>query len=312
MLELVIAAVLSAAIAVICGLAIAAFPSADPAGSASRKLSSEVSEHGTLRRFMRARLDPETVAGLSLTLALAGVVIVFVVFGVAIAMIRTSSGIVSVDVTITNWAAANETSASRAVMSWISLAGNTAVVIAVALVIAAYALRRWRRWSVALFFFVVLAGQLALSNAIKVAVERVRPDAPPFQVLAGPSFPSGHATAAAAAWAAVALVLTRGSSPRARAVLGAAAAGIAVAVACSRVFLGAHWTSDVIGGLLLGWTWFALCAVAFGGRVLRLGAPVQEAAALPATTPADASSGPPADDRPPPQRQSASRRCSIT
>jgi len=66
-----------------------------------------------------------------------------------------------------------------------------------------------------------------------------------------------------------------------RAILGGAAAGIAVAVACSRVFLGAHWTSDVIGGLLLGWTWFALCAVAFGGRVLRLGAPVQEASARP-------------------------------
>jgi membrane-associated phospholipid phosphatase len=144
-----------------------------------------------------------------------------------------------------------------------------------------FALRKWRRWSVALFFLVVLGGQLLLSNAVKYAVERVRPDAPPLHVLSGPSFPSGHATAAAATWAAAALVLSRGSSPRMRAILGGAAAGIAVAVACSRVFLGAHWTSDVIGGLLLGWTWFALCAVAFGGRVLRLGAPVQEASARP-------------------------------
>jgi hypothetical protein len=47
--------------------------------------------------------------------------------------------------------------------------------------------------------------------------------------------------------------------------------------------------SIVIGGLLLGWTWFALCAVAFGGRVLRLGAPVQEVAATSAPTPKDAS-----------------------
>jgi membrane-associated phospholipid phosphatase len=101
---------------------------------------------------------------------------------------------------------------------------------------------------------------------------------PPLHVLSGPSFPSGHATAAAT-WAAVALVLSRGASPRARAVLAGAAVTIAVAVACSRVFLGAHWLSDVIGGLLLGWAWLWLCAVAFGGRVLRLGAPVQEAAA---------------------------------
>ena len=124
----------------------------------------------------------------------------------------------------------------------------------------------------------VLAGQLALSNIVKVAVDRIRPDMPPLHVLPGPSFPSGHATAAAATWAAVALVLGRGAPSRTRALLAGAAVAIAVAVACSRVFLGAHWVSDVIGGLLLGWTWFGLCAVAFGGRVMRLGAPVEEAA----------------------------------
>jgi undecaprenyl-diphosphatase len=124
----------------------------------------------------------------------------------------------------------------------------------------------------------VVAGQFALSNAVKAVVGRVRPDAPPLHVLHGPSFPSGHATAAAATWAAVALVLGRRASPRWRAVLAGAAAAIAVAVACTRVFLGAHWTSDVVGGLLLGWTWFAVCAVAFGGRILRLGEPAEEAA----------------------------------
>ena len=57
----------------------------------------------------------------------------------------------------------------------------------------------------------MLAGQLALANLVKYAVERVRPDVPPFHVFTGPSFPSGHATAAAATWAAVALVLSRGA-----------------------------------------------------------------------------------------------------
>ena len=49
----------------------------------------------------------------------------------------------------------------------------------------------------------------------------------------------------------------------------AVAVGIAVAVAASRVLLDLHWLSDVIGGLALGWAWFALCAVVFGGRLLR-------------------------------------------
>ena len=56
-----------------------------------------------------------------------------------------------------------------------------------------------------------------------------------------------------------------------KAVLAGVAVGLAVAVACSRVLLDLHWVSDVVGGLLLGWGWFAVCAIAFGGWLLRLG-----------------------------------------
>jgi membrane-associated phospholipid phosphatase len=42
-----------------------------------------------------------------------------------------------------------------------------------------------------------------------------------------------------------------------------------------------HWLSDVLGGLALGWAWFALSSIAFGGRLLRFGAPVAAAAENP-------------------------------
>jgi undecaprenyl-diphosphatase len=61
--------------------------------------------------------------------------------------------------------------------------------------------------------------------------------------------------------------------------LAAAAVAIAVAVALSRVLLDLHWISDVVGGLFLGWAWFALCSVVFGGRLLRPTAGVEVAAA---------------------------------
>jgi undecaprenyl-diphosphatase len=54
--------------------------------------------------------------------------------------------------------------------------------------------------------------------------------------------------------------------------------GIAVAVATSRVLLDVHWVSDVIAGLALGWAWFCVCAIAFGGRILRFGAAAETAA----------------------------------
>jgi membrane-associated phospholipid phosphatase len=294
-IELAIVALLSAIIGIVWGFVARALPQADPAHAASQQLGAQLSRRGEVRRFLRGRLDPETATGLALTFALAGVVVAGIVFGVLVAMIRSNSGVVNIDTEVTHWAAAHATTGSLRVFGWVTQAGGTIAIIAVTLATIAYAMRAWRRWSVALFLIIVVVGQLLLSNLIKIAVERVRPDVPPLHVLSGASFPSGHATAAAATWAAVALVLgRRTSSVRTRALLAGAAAAIAVAVAGSRVFLGAHWTSDVIGGLVLGWVWFGLCAVAFGGRVMRVGAPAKEAAATSApTAPKDPhSSGP--------------------
>jgi undecaprenyl-diphosphatase len=81
-------------------------------------------------------------------------------------------------------------------------------------------------------------------------------------------------------------------------VLTGVAVGVAVAVAASRVLLDLHWLSDVIAGLALGWAWFAVCAIAFGGRILRFGATaetvahVADATAEPVAPVADATAEP--------------------
>lgn len=97
---------------------------------------------------------------------------------------------------------------------------------------------------------------------------------------AGTSFPSGHATAAAASYAAFALVLSRRHTRATAAALAAVATAITFATAATRVLLGVHWTTDVVAGVFLGWAWFALASVAFGGRLLKFGQPVAVAERL--------------------------------
>jgi undecaprenyl-diphosphatase len=116
-----------------------------------------------------------------------------------------------------------------------------------------------------------LAGEEIVATVTKDIVDRARPTLNAAAATLGPSFPSGHTTTAAAFFAACALLIGLRRSPAYRAVLAGGAVGIAVAVAASRVLLDVHWLTDVIGGLALGWAWFALCGIAFGGRLLQFG-----------------------------------------
>ena len=117
-------------------------------------------------------------------------------------------------------------------------------------------------------------------NTVKEILDRVRPEFNPIAETLGPSFPSGHSGLAAAFYAAPRSCSPASGHPRTRALLAGGAVAIAVGVACSRVLLGVHWMSDVIAGLALGWAWFGICAIAFGGRFLVLGAPVEQAAEI--------------------------------
>ena len=270
MFVLVLLVAVSAGAGLVAAVCIRAWPQADPALSATSAVEDRLVRW---RRFVRSRMDPAVATGLALTVALLAVVITGVLLGVGVYMIRRNVGVVRIDQAVERWAAANVGGGSFRALELLTWLGSTPFIIALAIAGAVFAWRRRRGLSVAFFLTLVVAGQFAASNLIKFAVERVRPDLGPFGRLGTPSFPSGHSTAAAATFAAVALVAGRESSPRVRAVLAGIAVAFAVAVAGSRVLLGVHWFSDVIAGLLLGWTWFALCAVSFGGRLLWFGAP---------------------------------------
>ena len=253
--------------------AIRHWPQADPALSATKAIGADLRSHGRSRRFLRSRMDPATATGLALTVALASLVLTGVIVGVLAWMVRRDTGLVEIDHAIEAWANEHATTFSDDVLRGITHLGDTATILVVGVAVSAYGLWRWRKPSIPLFVTTVILGQVLISNTIKVAIDRARPELRPRTGFSGTSFPSGHTTAAAATYLGVALVLGIASSPRARAALGGVAVSIAVAVGCTRVLLGVHWFSDVLAGLVIGWSWFGICAVAFGGRLLRFGSP---------------------------------------
>ena len=240
-----------------------------PTEEIARAAGEAVREHTRLRRFVGRRLDPSVATGLLLSVALAVTLVGGLVLGILAVLIRRVAAIQHVDNSIAAWGYDHRGSASTSGLKAITEFGSIRIVIGVAVVLVLVeAIRHRNLWS---FFFllVVLAGMESTMLGVKELVGRLRPALNPAAATLGPSFPSGHSATAAAFYAAAALIVGRSLRRPIRQFVMSAAVAIAVAVAASRVLLDLHWFSDVIGGLSLGWAWFALCALIFGGRLLK-------------------------------------------
>src|SRR6478609_702743 len=271
-------------IAISSGLAAAFLTRLYPRGTVAPpvvEMAHEAGEHATgpaARRALRAaRLDPEKATGLALTLAVAVVLVGGVVLALLTVVVRSTDVLAGLDTSAAEWGNRHATAWSHDAITLITNLGGTWTVVITAVVVAAVDVARTRScWAVP-FLLVVMVGDTLLTEAIKALVDRARPELEAVAATLGPSFPSGHSSTAAASWAAFALVAGRWWGPAAWPALAGVAVGIAVAVGASRVLLDVHWLTDVLAGLCLGWAWFAACAIAFGGHVLRFGATAQAA-----------------------------------
>jgi undecaprenyl-diphosphatase len=249
-----------------------------PAGrQPTRAVADELRAHTAIRRFVHSRLDTEVLTRLALTLAVAMLCLAGVVISLLVVLIHHSEALSDLDAGAARWAHLHTGEATHRVLEAVTNLASTRGVIVIAVVVGVVEwLRVPNRW-IPVFLLAVILGDSLVTNTVKGVVDRSRPTIDPHAVTLGPSFPSGHSSTAAALFAALALLAGRKRSPGVRAILVGVAVGLAVAVACSRVLLDLHWVSDVVAGLTLGWAWFALCAIAFGGWALRLGAVVEQA-----------------------------------
>jgi undecaprenyl-diphosphatase len=236
-----------------------------------------VETHPQVAHHLRRHFDPQTQTGVALIVATAAVGAAAVGIGVVIAMIRSKTGLERWDIRLAHYGADHAANWSTDTMRMISRIGGTPVAVLLAVVATVIEYVRRPSKAIVLFMALVVGGQFALSNGVKYLVERARPDISRLTGFAGTSFPSGHTTAAAATLAAIALISTRSRSRRAKIAGASIAAGLAVVVGATRIFLGVHWFTDVLAALFLGWGWFAICSIAFGGRLLTFGDPVEAA-----------------------------------
>lgn len=125
-------------------------------------------------------------------------------------------------------------------------------------------LRRWKR--AALCFLVTVLSGWALNGLLKWGFQRHRPEVIDRMAGAGwYSYPSGHAMLAPLVFGLGLILLTRRSpSPTRRALGYVIAVLLPLGIAYSRVYLGVHYPSDVIGALLAGTGWAALGVAVYG------------------------------------------------
>ena len=134
--------------------------------------------------------------------------------------------------------------------------GEPTVLIGAGVAVAIWLWRAGHRHLPLALVAIVAIGR-GLSEAQKYWVARVRPDLEPHLVVVKTSsFPSGHATSSMIFYLTLALVLTAGT--RWHRVAAAGAVSLSLLIGTSRVMLGVHWPSDVIGGWAFGMLWVLL------------------------------------------------------
>ena len=143
--------------------------------------------------------------------------------------------------------------------------GGISVLTLLAVIAIAFLLIQRKRLS-ALLLVLGLAGGVALSEGLKALFGRARPPAP-FQAVEtlNASFPSGHALLSTVFYLTLGVMLTR-AFPRAhlKAFVLVASMTVALLIGLTRVYLGAHWASDVFAGWCAGAAWaMALWLVAY-------------------------------------------------
>lgn len=250
-------------------------PPLEPGGAARRRFAFLRHRFPAQISWFEARFSPEGYLGLHLTLGALALLAMAWIFGSIAEDVVTRDPIVLLDQEVADWFHQHGTGAFFRAMSVITFFGSTGW-IAFAATLGA-ALLIWKRaWYHLLILALAVPGGGLLNVLLKAAFHRERPLLEhPLVVLHSYSFPSGHTMGATLLYGVAAvLAFYRVRTWRERILIVAAASCGVFLVGLSRVALGAHFLSDVLGAAAAGLAWLAVCITSVETlRRRRLGRP---------------------------------------
>jgi undecaprenyl-diphosphatase len=138
--------------------------------------------------------------------------------------------------------------------------GGTVVLTFLTLAVTGFFLLQ-RKWHLGIYVAAAVVTGLAASSLLKSGFDRQRPDLVEHgQVVYTASFPSGHSMLSAVAFLTLGALVAGAQKDRSLRIYILSLAGLlTIAVGVSRVYLGVHWPTDVLGGWAAGTGWALAC-----------------------------------------------------
>jgi membrane protein DedA with SNARE-associated domain/membrane-associated phospholipid phosphatase len=232
------------------------------AGSRLRTVDWLARRHHGAAKWLARALDPSHPRSAGMILSALAIIVTVPLFVALAAAISPDNGLNRADTAIRNLFHDLRTPVGDDIMTFLTMLGDGVVTACVAAVVVAYlfARRAWRRASGLL---IAIAGAAVFVPLFKLLFHRERP----IDIYSGAdalSFPSGHATLTTVLYGIIAVLVAHDRSPLTKAGVFSVAVPLIGGVAFSRIYLGAHWMSDVVGGLAFGTAMVAAFAFVFG------------------------------------------------
>jgi len=164
------------------------------------------------------------------------------------------------DTAVLSWLGAHHTPALTTIMTEVTPLGTGIVVLTVVGVTTAFLWHTEHKHS-ARMLLAATAGNILLNNVLKLFFDRARPSVFEWGThAASSSFPSGHAMSATVVYGTVAYLLARLQKHGwARAITLSLAVIMVTLICLTRLYLGVHYPSDVLGGIIVGLAWSGFC-----------------------------------------------------